>query len=72
MTRSRRTTGVEIAMDLYGLGEQLLRQRLRREHPNRSRAAIETEVNRWRTNRPGAEHGDAPGRVVQWPRIPRR
>lgn len=59
-------------MDLYELAEQLLRQRLRREDPKRSRAAIEAEVNRWRTNRPGAEHGDAPGRVVPWPRIQRR
>jgi len=46
VARLRQTTGVEIAMDLYALGEQLLRQRLRREHPDRSPAAIKAEVNR--------------------------
>jgi hypothetical protein len=59
---------VRIAAELLQLGEAMLRQRLSREHPTWSRAAIETEVTRWRLERRGAEHGDAPGRVVAWPR----
>jgi hypothetical protein len=68
MARAARTHGVEIALQLYDLAEQVLRQRLRRESPRRSHKVIEREVNRWRVARPGAENGDAPGRVVAWPR----
>jgi hypothetical protein len=60
--------GVEIAIELYELAEHMLRQRLHREQPHRPASQIESEVNRWRVARPGAEHGDAPGRVVRWPR----
>jgi hypothetical protein len=70
--RPKRTKGVEIAMDLYALAEGMLRQRIRREHPKMSVAAVEIQVNRWRTARSGAEHGDAPGRTVPWPRVHRR
>jgi len=61
-------SGVATAMELYELAEAMLAQRLGREHPTWSRAAIEREVDRWRVARPGAEHGDAAGRVVRWPR----
>jgi hypothetical protein len=63
---------VEIAMELHALAEQLLKQRLRRERPRISDARIEQEVNRWRSERPGAQYGDGPGRVVAWPRRHRR
>jgi len=43
---------VSIAAELLELGEQMLRQRLRREHRSWSRAAIEAEVTRWRRARP--------------------
>jgi hypothetical protein len=59
---------VEIAIDLLDLGEQLLRQRLRRDRPGISAAALEAEVTKWLRKRPGAERGDADGRVVRWPR----
>lgn len=65
-------TGVEIAIELYELAEAMLRQRLRREHPRWSRQTVENEVNRWRIARPGAVHGDSPGRVVPWPRTKSR
>jgi hypothetical protein len=65
-------SGVATAIELYQLAEAMLVQRLTREHPTWSRVQIEREVDRWRVARPGAEHGDALGRVVRWPRRRRR
>ena len=67
LRRVRRVHGVEIAIQLYELAEAMLRQRLRREIPRMTRGAIEVEVRRWQHERPGARHGDGPGRVVTSP-----
>lgn len=48
----------------------LMRQRLKREHPGETDAEIERRITAWLHERPGAEHGDAVGRVVPWPRRP--
>ena len=61
-------TRLQVALDLYDLGEQLLRQKLRRQQPELSPSDIEQRVEAWRLQRPGAEHGDGEGRVVPWPR----
>lgn len=58
---------MRIALDLFELGENMLRQRLRRDRPSASAAEIEEAVRVWRTTRPGAESGDAPGRLRPWP-----
>jgi hypothetical protein len=59
---------LRMALDLSGLAEELLRQRYRRETPEESEEEIETRIGDWRGIRPGAEHGDAAGRPVPWPR----
>lgn len=59
-----------LALDLFEAGVQMMRQRLRREHPDLPEAEIEARLVRWLQERPGAEHGDAPGRPVPWPRNP--
>ncbi|MBI3181694.1 MAG: hypothetical protein HYZ28_06090 [Myxococcales bacterium] len=59
------------ALELYALGEALLRQRIRREKPGVRDEDVEAEVSRWRQTRPGAERGDAAGRSIRWP-PPRR
>jgi hypothetical protein len=59
---------LRLALDLCATGEGLLRQRIRREHPDLSDAAVEARLVAWLRARPGAEHGDAPGRPVPWPR----
>jgi hypothetical protein len=61
---------LRLAFDLYELGEELLRQRFRREHPEMSAGDIETRVEEWRLRRPGAELGDGEGVPVPWPRRP--
>ena len=58
---------VRVTMDLFELGESMLRQRLRRERPEASEQEIEEALREWRTRRPGAEFGDAPGRLRPWP-----
>jgi hypothetical protein len=60
-----------IALELYDLGERMLRQKLRRRHPEASGGQIDALVADWLERRPGAEGGDAEGRRVPWPR-PRR
>lgn len=69
---TRRTTLVidrmRAALELFEIGETMLRQRLRRARPEATDAQIEAAVATWRTTRPGAEFGDAPGRLRLWPR----
>ena len=40
------------------------RQTLRRSHPQASAEEIEQRLQQWLLDRPGAEHGDSPGRRV--------
>jgi hypothetical protein len=51
------------ALDMFGLGESIMRQNLRRKYPAASDAEIEDRLSAWLLERPGAEHGDAPGRL---------
>jgi len=57
-----------IAMDLFETGVELMRQNLKRDHPNDSEAEIAKRLRAWLHHRPGAEFGDCEGRRVDWPR----
>lgn len=50
------------ALEMFGLGESIMRQKLRGAYPGASAAEIEEKLREWLAKRPGAEHGDAPGR----------
>lgn len=56
---------LRVALDMYEVGEQMQRQRLRREHPDLTDRQIEAQVQEWRLRRPGAEFGDAVRRPSQ-------
>jgi len=56
------------ALDMFGLGESILREKLRRDHPDASSAEIEAMVDEWLSRHPGAEHGDAAGIPRKLPR----
>ena len=56
-----------LTLALFELGEAMMRQRLRREHPEATEADIDTKVAEWLHRRPGAEDGDCPGQVRPWP-----
>lgn len=51
-----------LALDMYELGEQMQRARLRRLNPAASEADIDTAIRSWLLTRPGAAVGDAEGR----------
>ena len=55
------------AFELADLAERMLRQRLRRDHPELSDDDIEARITEWYAKRPGAEHGDAEGVRRAWP-----
>ena len=51
-------TKLQIALEMFGLGESIMRQKLRRTFPSASEAEIEVKLSAWLSERPGAEHGD--------------
>lgn len=55
-------------MDLCDLAPELVRQRLRREHPLASEPEILAGLRTFYAFRPGAEHGDGCGQPSNWPR----
>ena len=59
---SRPEERLRLAFDLFQAGVDLMRQNLRREHPDLPQADIERLLAAWLSTRPGAEHGDAVGR----------
>ncbi|MEQ1872624.1 MAG: hypothetical protein ABL953_02765 [Ilumatobacteraceae bacterium] len=61
--RAAGPTGVEIACDLAESAAQMVEARFRREHPSASDEEVARCVQRWWSDRPGAPHGDAVGRV---------
>ena len=60
---------MEVAFDLCETAEVMMRQNLRRRHPDLEDAEIEELLGQWRLRRPGAEHGDGVGRPVPKDRI---
>lgn len=54
---------LRLALDMFEVGEQMQRQRLRRSAPDVPDHEIDTAVRAWRVHRPGAEDGDCAGPV---------
>ena len=52
----------QTALDLFETGVAMKRQSLRRRQPQASDEEIEEQLQQWLLDRPGAEHGDSPGR----------
>ena len=50
------------AVDLWATGVALKRETIRRRHPDAPDDEIESLLNRWLQERPGAESGDGPRR----------
>ena len=51
-------------LDLFSTGVELMRQKLRRDQPHASQSEIDRQLAEWLRERPGAEYGDSPGRLV--------
>ncbi|MEP7113282.1 MAG: hypothetical protein ABI862_08455 [Ilumatobacteraceae bacterium] len=58
---------LEAAMDMFEVGVAMREQRFRRDHPAATEAEIKAMMVEWMRWRPGAENGDAHGRVVELP-----
>jgi hypothetical protein len=56
-------SNLRIALEMFGLGESIMRQTLRRTYPAASESEVEAKLSAWLSERPGAEFGDAPGKV---------
>jgi len=65
MTPESAAQRLRLALDLFATGEALMRQRLRRVHPEWTEAHVESEIGTWLRDRPGARYGDAVGRPVE-------
>lgn len=59
---------LEIALEMWEDGVAIMRENLRRRAPDATEQEIELALDAWLVTRPGAEHGDAEGVVVSWPR----
>jgi hypothetical protein len=66
--RQRMSRRLRLAFKLHEEGVSLMRQNLRRRYPDETEAEISARLQAWLHHRPGAEHGDAPGRRVKLPR----
>ena len=52
-------------LDLFGTGLELMRQNLRRSHPDADDDDIERRLDQWLPDRPGAVAGDCSGWIVE-------
>lgn len=55
---------LRIALDLAASGIEMRRAQLKRHFPEETSTQIDERLNAWLRERPGAEFGDSPGRVV--------
>jgi hypothetical protein len=53
---------------LFETGVAIMRQNIRRASPEISEEEVDRRLGEWLRKRPGAEQGDAEGRVIPWPR----
>lgn len=58
----------QTALELFEVGEAIMRQNLRRRYPEASPEEIENKLVRWLQVRPGAKYGDAVGKVSTPPK----
>ena len=63
-TASLNHESFRMALDLFQTGVDVMRQNLRRRHPEADDEAVERLLGKWLQERPGAECGDCPGRPV--------
>ena len=63
MSASTPAERLRTALDMFELGEQMMRSRLRRERADMDEEQLEEALRRWLQERPGAEFGDFPGRA---------
>lgn len=66
--REQAAARLRMALDLFETGAEMMRQKLRRDHPDLADHEVEARLGSWLRERPGAEFGAAVGRPATWPR----
>lgn len=66
--REKAAARLRMALDLFETGLEMMRQKVRRDHPDLADHEVEARLGAWLRERPGAEFGDAVGRPATWPR----
>ena len=66
--REKAAARLRMALDLFEAGAEMMRQKIRRDHPDLADHEVEARLCSWLRERPGAEFGDAVGRRAAWPR----
>jgi len=66
--REQAAARLRMALDFFETGVEMMRQKLRRDHPDLADHEVEARLGSWLRERPGAEFGDAVGRPATWPR----
>jgi len=64
MPPSSAADAFQATLELFETGLGLMRQNLRRRHPDASEAEIDRLLDEWLLDRPGAASGDSPCRPV--------
>ena len=59
------------ALALFDAGVTMMRQNLHRADPEADEATVSARLQAWLTTLPGAEHGDADGIPMEFPRCRR-
>lgn len=54
-----------MAFELYEVGEQMMRHKIRQRHSTLSEEEVERKVIDWLQDRPDARLGDAAGRTIK-------
>lgn len=57
-------SGMAIAFELAEMGARMVETKFRREHPDADDDEVAAHVRAWWLDRPGAPHGDCPGRPL--------
>ncbi|MBK9129597.1 MAG: hypothetical protein IPM13_17695 [Phycisphaerales bacterium] len=57
-----------MSLQMFEYGCAVMRENLRRAHPDADATTIEELLRAWLRQRPGAEGGDGVGRPATWPR----
>ncbi len=66
--RKKAGARLRMALDLFETGMEMMRRKLRRDHPDLADHEVEARLESWLQERPGAQFGDAAGRPATWPR----
>jgi hypothetical protein len=59
---------LDVVDEMFDLGVEMRRERVRRETPDLDEAAVDAVVSAWLRSRPAAPIGDSAGVVGTWPR----